>query len=176
MLQEKENYEELNQIGNGKGHMDDILNDKMYYKKFILYICFIGAYGTVYKGRDLVNKGKFVAMKKIKIPLAQDGVPMTTLREIALLKQLDQQQHPNIVKCVILTHLYVIVVNIIILSRLTLLFRLLDVVHGPRLYNEKCMTLYLVFEHIEQDLATYMARCPKPGMSSEIIKVLSTFI
>lgn len=37
-------------------------------------------------------------MKKIKIPLAQDGVPMTTLREIALLKQLDQQQHPNIVK------------------------------------------------------------------------------
>ncbi|XP_001947810.2 cyclin-dependent kinase 4 [Acyrthosiphon pisum] len=120
MLQEKENYEELNQIGNG-------------------------AYGTVYKGRDLVNKGKFVAMKKIKIPLAQDGVPMTTLREIALLKQLDQQQHPNIVK-------------------------LLDVVHGPRLYNEKCMTLYLVFEHIEQDLATYMARCPKPGMSSEIIK------
>lgn len=120
MMQEKENYEELNQIGNG-------------------------AYGTVYKGRDLVNKGKFVAMKKIKIPLAQDGVPMTTLREIALLKQLDQQQHPNIVK-------------------------LLDVVHGPRLYNEKCMTLYLVFEHIEQDLATYMARCPKPGMSSEIIK------
>lgn len=38
------------------------------------------------------------------------------------------------------------------------------------------MTLYLVFEHIEQDLATYMARCPKPGMSSEIIKVLSMFI
>lgn len=59
---------------------------------------FIGAYGTVYKGRDLVNKGKFVAMKKIKIPLAQDGVPMTTLREIALLKQLDQQENPNIVK------------------------------------------------------------------------------
>lgn len=50
-------------------------------------------------------------------------------------------------------------------------FRLLDVVHGPRLYNEKSMTLYLVFEHIEQDLATYMAQCPKPGMSSEIIKV-----
>ncbi|VVC26993.1 Hypothetical protein CINCED_3A007111 [Cinara cedri] len=109
---------------------------------------FEGAYGTVYKGRDLVNKGKFVAMKKIKIPLAQDGVPMTTLREIALLKQLDQQEHPNIVK-------------------------LLDVVHGPRLYNERCMTLYLVFEHIEQDLATYMARCPKPGMSSEIVKVSS---
>lgn len=37
-------------------------------------------------------------MKKIKVPLAQDGVPMTTLREIALLKQLDQQGHPNVVK------------------------------------------------------------------------------
>lgn len=66
--------------------------------KWCLCVCFIGAYGTVYKGRDLVNKGKFVAMKKIKIPLAQDGVPMTTLREIALLKQLDQQENPNIVK------------------------------------------------------------------------------
>lgn len=127
----------------------------------------------MYKGRDLVNKGKFVAMKKIKIPLAQDGVPMTTLREIALLKQLDQQQHPNIVKYVILNKPYV---NIITLFYLILLLRLLDVVHGPRLYNEKCMTLYLVFEHIEQDLATYMARCPKPGMSSEIIKVLSMYI
>lgn len=126
----------------------------------------------MYKGRDLVNKGKFVAMKKIKIPLAQDGVPMTTLREIALLKQLDQQQHPNIVKYVILNKPYV---NII-LFYLILLLRLLDVVHGPRLYNEKCMTLYLVFEHIEQDLATYMARCPKPGMSSEIIKVLLIYI
>lgn len=38
------------------------------------------------------------------------------------------------------------------------------------------MTLYLVFEHIEQDLATYLAQCPKPGMSSEIIKVpIKTF-
>lgn len=97
---------------------------------------------------------------------------MTTLREIALLKQLDQQQHPNIVKYVILNKPYV---NII-LFYLILLLRLLDVVHGPRLYNEKCMTLYLVFEHIEQDLATYMARCPKPGMSSEIIKVLLIYI
>lgn len=137
----------------------------------LLYIFFKGAYGTVYKGRDLVNKGKFVAMKKIKIPLAQDGVPMTTLREIALLKQLDQQEHPNIVK-------YILNNAITISGDYTdslILFRLLDVVHGPRLYNERFMTLYLVFEHIEQDLATYMARCPKPGMSSEIVKVSSLF-
>jgi len=36
MLQEKENYEELNQIGNGEGHMDDILYVEMYCKKYIL--------------------------------------------------------------------------------------------------------------------------------------------
>lgn len=138
----------------------------------MLYFFFKGAYGTVYKGRDLVNKGKFVAMKKIKIPLAQDGVPMTTLREIALLKQLDQQEHPNIVKY-ILNNAITIWWLYCFLN--TVLFRLLDVVHGPRLYNERFMTLYLVFEHIEQDLATYMARCPKPGMSSEIVKVSSMF-
>lgn len=76
----------------------------------------------------------------------------------------------------ILSSIYIIpkIINLALLLNVfypLLLFRLLDVVHGPRLYNEKCMTLYLVFEHIEQDLATYMARCPKPGMSSEIIKV-----
>lgn len=98
IVQEKENYEELNQIGNGEIHMANRC-----YSYWNLYWCcneHKGAYGTVYKGRDLINKGKFVAMKKIKIPLAQDGVPMSTLREIALLKQLDQQQHPNIVKYV----------------------------------------------------------------------------
>jgi len=36
MLQEKENYEELNQIGNGKGKMEDILDVKRYCKKLIL--------------------------------------------------------------------------------------------------------------------------------------------
>lgn len=62
------------------------------------YVCYKGAYGTVFKGRDLINKGNIVAMKKIKLPLAQGGIPMTTLREIAILKQLSYLQHPNIVK------------------------------------------------------------------------------
>lgn len=100
ILHEKENYEELNQIGNGKIHMVNSYLSWLINIKWYCHVRLKGAYGTVYKGRDLVNKGKFVAMKKIKIPLAQDGVPMTTLREIALLKQLDQQQHPNIVKYV----------------------------------------------------------------------------
>lgn len=71
----------------------------------MIVFVFKGAYGTVYKARDLLNQGKFVAMKKIKVPLAQDGVPMTTLREIALLKQLDHHEHPNIVKYVYYTNI-----------------------------------------------------------------------
>lgn len=57
-----------------------------------------GAYGTVYKARDLANPGRIVALKKVRVALTEDGVPMSTLREIALLKQLDAFQHPNIVK------------------------------------------------------------------------------
>lgn len=57
-----------------------------------------GAYGTVYKARDRNNPGNFVALKKVRVALTEDGVPMSTLREIALLKQLDSYQHPNIVK------------------------------------------------------------------------------
>jgi serine/threonine protein kinase len=58
----------------------------------------LGAYGTVYKARDLANNGHIVALKKVRVPLTDDGVPMSTLREIALLKQLDQYEHPHIVR------------------------------------------------------------------------------
>lgn len=65
----------------------------------ILHICMhTGAYGTVYKAKDLNNPGKFVALKKVRVALTEDGVPMSTLREIALLKQMDAFSHPNIVK------------------------------------------------------------------------------
>nr|CAD7403912.1 unnamed protein product [Timema poppensis] len=57
-----------------------------------------GAYGTVYKAKDLSNNGMIVALKKVRVPLTDDGVPMSTLREISLLKQLDTYDHPNIVR------------------------------------------------------------------------------
>lgn len=38
--------------------------------------------------------------------------------------------------------------------------RLLDICHGPRYYKE--MVLYLVFEHIEKDLSTFLEHCPPP--------------
>lgn len=114
------NYEELSMIGNG-------------------------AYGTVFKARDRSNPGNIVALKKVRLPLTEDGVPFNTLREISLLKQLDQYEHPNIV-------------------------RLLDICHGPTFEKEQQLFLYLVFEHVDQDLATYIERCPPPGLGSARIK------
>lgn len=87
-----------------------------------------GAYGTVYKARNKTND-TYVALKKIRVPLTEDGVPLNTLREIALLKQLDSHEHPNIV-------------------------RLLDVCHGHR--SESELIMFLVFEHVDQDLASFI--------------------
>ena len=53
-----------------------------------------GAYGRVYKARDIENN-TYIAMKKMNIDLEREGVPTTTLREVALLKELS---HPYIVK------------------------------------------------------------------------------
>lgn len=56
-----------------------------------------GAYGTVYKARN-IHSEETVALKKVRIPLTEDGVPITLIREIALLKQLENFAHPNIVR------------------------------------------------------------------------------
>ncbi|CAH1956221.1 unnamed protein product [Acanthoscelides obtectus] len=103
-----------------------------------------GASGTVYKAKDK-KTGNDVALKKVIIPLSENGIPMHILREISLLKQLNSQDHPNIV-------------------------RLLDVCHGQQ--TDKELIMYLVFEHVEQDLATYIERHPK-GFSSMEIRNLS---
>ena len=55
-----------------------------------------GTYGTVYKVRDRTN-GRICAMKKIKMDCEKEGFPITALREIRLLKQMD---HPNIVNLI----------------------------------------------------------------------------
>lgn len=71
LLGEHASYEDLSLIGNG-------------------------AYGTVYKAKDR-NSGQIVALKKVRVPLTEDGLPMSTLREIATLKQLERFEHPHIV-------------------------------------------------------------------------------
>lgn len=118
-----QNYEELNVIGTG-------------------------AYGTVYKARDLMNSGNIVALKKVKVALTEDGIPLSTVREIALLKQLEAYQHPNIV-------------------------RLIDVCHGQRMEREQQLVLFLVFEHVEQDLSSYLERVPPVGLSERRIREMS---
>ncbi|BAM79339.1 cyclin dependent kinase, A-type [Cyanidioschyzon merolae strain 10D] len=83
-----------------------------------------GTYGVVYRARDR-QTGQLVALKKIRLEQEEEGVPSTALREIAILRELNQ---PNVV-------------------------RLLDVVHGDA-------KLYLVFEHLDQDLKRYMDTLP----------------
>ncbi|KAL2725069.1 cyclin-dependent kinase A-1-like isoform X3 [Vespula squamosa] len=116
-----------------------------------------GAYGTVYKAKDLTS-GQVVALKRVRVPLTEDGLPTSTLREIATLKQLERFEHPHIV-------------------------RLLDVCQGNyhRLPSSdersdrlnQGLTLWLVFEHVEQDLASYLSTCPEEGMAAHIVKQMS---
>jgi cyclin-dependent kinase len=57
-----------------------------------------GTYGTVYKAIPKKNPKEVVAIKQInfeKEEEAQEGLPSTALREIAILKKMD---HPNIIK------------------------------------------------------------------------------
>lgn len=114
------NYEELGLIGNG-------------------------AYGTVFKARDLRNDGQMVALKKIRVRLSEEGVPMSTLREISTLRQLEKFEHPNIV-------------------------RLLDICHGRRSEHDNQLILMLVFEHVDQDLSAFLEKCPPPGLDPSLIR------
>lgn len=104
-----------------------------------------GAYGTVYRARNC-ETGEIVALKTMNFTLTEDGVPMSILREISLLKQLQRFQHPNIV-------------------------RLLDITHGQRRQRE--MSLHLIFEHVDGDLSAYLEKCPAPGLPLHKIKNMS---
>jgi len=89
----------------------------------------VGAYGTVYRARDRENDGQIVALKRLRVQASEEGMPLATVREIALLKQLERFDHPNIV-------------------------RLLDVCCGRRTARETRLTL--VFEHVDFDLESFM--------------------
>ncbi|KAJ8258929.1 hypothetical protein COCON_G00179410 [Conger conger] len=103
-----------------------------------------GAYGTVYKARDRLS-GQFVALKSVRVQTDQDGLPLSTVREVALLKRLEQFDHPNVVK-------------------------LMDVCATLRTDQETKVTL--VFEHVDQDLKTYLEKAPSPGLPASQIQDL----
>ncbi|KAI8767891.1 cyclin-dependent kinase 4 [Biomphalaria glabrata] len=108
-----------------------------------------GAYGQVYKARDPNKEGCFVAIKQIRIQRQgrhyEAGMPMAAIREISLLRQLESKEHPNIVK-------------------------LLDVHHQA--ISDRDICLSLVFEFIDQDLNSYLERCPPPGLGPDRIRDL----
>jgi len=55
----------------------------------------VGTYGVVYKARDITNN-QIVALKKIRLEAEDEGVPSTAIREISLLKELNDD---NVVRC-----------------------------------------------------------------------------
>ncbi|KAG4427288.1 Cell division control protein 2 [Cadophora sp. M221] len=54
-----------------------------------------GTYGVVYKAKDLLHNGRLVALKKIRLENENEGIPYTAIREISLLKEMD---NANIVR------------------------------------------------------------------------------
>ena len=60
-----------------------------------------GTYGVVYKARDLTHPTRIVALKKIRLEAEDEGVPSTAIREISLLKEMND---PNIVRLFNIVH------------------------------------------------------------------------
>ncbi len=61
----------------------------------------LGTYGVVYKAKDLAHNGRIVALKKIRLEAEDEGVPSTAIREISLLKEMND---PNIVRLLNIVH------------------------------------------------------------------------
>ncbi|XP_029912880.1 cyclin-dependent kinase 6 [Myripristis murdjan] len=102
-----------------------------------------GTYGKVYKARELGERQRLLAVKKLNIPGDSEmGIPAFMIREVALLRKTKYFNHPNVV-------------------------RLLDVSAMP---VGRRMDLTLVFEYIDQDLSTYLANVPTSGLNRDIIK------
>jgi len=61
-----------------------------------------GTYGVVYKALDLSTPDqRIVALKKIRLEAEDEGVPSTAIREISLLKEMND---PNIVRLLNIVH------------------------------------------------------------------------
>ena len=50
------------------------------------------------RARDREKDGEIVALKRLRVQSSEEGMPLATVREIALLKQLERFDHPNIVR------------------------------------------------------------------------------
>lgn len=73
---------------------------RQHWPRNLLIYFLIGTYGVVYKARDL-NHNRIVALKKIRLEAEDEGVPSTAIREISLLKEMND---PNIVRLFDIVH------------------------------------------------------------------------
>jgi len=119
------------------------------YKK--MYRIGQGTYGTVYRARDKAS-GKEVALKRVILHHEQaDGFPITSVREINILKKLSAARsfdggHPNIVE-------------------------LLEIVVG-----RKREGVFLVFEYCEHDLSVLIDNMQRKFSESEVKCILKQLI
>lgn len=86
-----------------------------------------GTYGEVYEALDTVNNNRRVAMKKLHIENKDEGIPITALREMCILKHL---HHENIVE------LYEIIQDV---DKIVLIFECADMDLKKYLDKEKCI-------------------------------------
>ncbi|KAK5988779.1 Cyclin-dependent kinase 11B [Cladobotryum mycophilum] len=102
-----------------------------------------GTYGWVARATELAT-GKVVALKRLKLePADPNGLPVTGLREIQILKDC---QHRNIVT-------------------------MREVVVGPEL-SKPDNSIFLVLEFVEHDLKSVLEDMPEPFLSSEVKRLL----
>ncbi|KAI3398462.1 hypothetical protein diail_9143 [Diaporthe ilicicola] len=101
-----------------------------------------GAYGWVARAKEIAT-GRVVALKRLKIePNDRNGLPVTGLREIQILKDCE---HRNIVK-------------------------LREVVVGED--TTKIENIFLVLEFLEHDLKSILEDMPQPFLASEVKTLL----
>ncbi|KAF5903217.1 cyclin-dependent kinase 6-like, partial [Clarias magur] len=121
--------------------MGDLTRENLHYE--ILAEIAEGAYGKVYKARELGEKQRLVAVKRLNISGDPDGgIPQYMIREVALLRKIEYFNHPNVVK-------------------------LLDVSASLR---KPGLDLTLVFEYIDQDLSSFLSTVPVHGLGRDKIK------
>ncbi|RFU33921.1 hypothetical protein B7463_g2445, partial [Scytalidium lignicola] len=104
-----------------------------------------GAYGWVSRAKDTAS-GRVVALKRLKMDNAQDGIPVTGLREIQTLMDCD---HPNILA-------------------------LQEVVVGED--TSKIENIFLVLDFLEHDLKTLLEDMSEPFLTSEVKTLLQQLI
>nr|CDS17455.1 cyclin dependent kinase 6 [Echinococcus granulosus] len=103
-----------------------------------------GAYGRVFKGTS--PDGQVVALKEILIPADDQGIPLSTLRELAVLKKVQAAKSPYLVQMLDIS-----------LRR-----------SGPDL------SVYIVFEFIDFDLAQFLSNVPQEtGLPITTIREMS---